>query len=116
MTLHQQNQPAPQPGPSAGRKTGALQDWVRALEATATITAKPHRILSSVIAEIASSQADAVALISERESFTYRALAARINRYARWALMHDLAKGDAVALIMPNCPEYMAIWLGITSV
>src|SRR5580698_9218969 len=116
MTLHQQNQPAPQPEPGAGRKTGALQDWVRALEATATITAKPRRILSTVIAEIASSQADAVALISERESLTYRTLAARINRYARWALAQDLAKGDAVALFMPNCPEYMAIWLGITSV
>jgi fatty-acyl-CoA synthase len=116
MTLHQQNQPASQPEPSAGRKTGALQDWVRALEATATITAKPHRILSTVIAEIASSHADAVALISEQESLTYRTLAARINRYARWALAQDLVKGDAVALIMPNCAEYMAIWLGITSV
>jgi fatty-acyl-CoA synthase len=116
MTLHQQKQSAPQLGDKAGSKTGALQDWVRALEATAAISANPRRILSSVIAEIAQDKADAPALISERETFTYRALAERVNRYARWALAHNLAKGDAVALIMPNRPEYMAIWLGITSV
>ena len=28
----------------------------------------------------------------------------------------DLAKGETVCLMMPNRPEYMAIWLGITSV
>jgi fatty-acyl-CoA synthase len=116
MTLHQQKQSAPQLDAKAGAKSGALQDWVRALEATAAISANPRRILSSVIAETAYNKADAPALISERETFTYGALAARVNRYARWALAQNLAKGDAVALIMPNRPEYMAIWLGITSV
>ena len=47
---------------------------------------------------------------------TYRALAERANRYARWALAQDLGKGETVCLMMPNRPEYMAIWLGITSV
>ncbi len=116
MTLHQQRQAASQPDAKTGTKTGALQDWVRALEATAAISANPQRILSSVIAEIAQKQPDAPALICERESFIYRALAERVNRYARWALAQNLGKGEAVALIMPNRPEYMAIWLGITSV
>ena len=116
MTLHQQKQSAPQLGAKSGAKTGALQDWVRALEAPAAISANPRRILSSVIAEIAHNKADSPALISERETFTYGVLAGRINRYARWALAQNLAKGDAVALIMPNRPEYLAIWLGITSI
>ena len=47
---------------------------------------------------------------------TYRALADRANRYARWALAQNLGKGETVCLIMPNRPEYMAIWLGITNV
>ena len=38
------------------------------------------------------------------------------NRYARWALEQGLGKGDVVCLLMPNRPEYMAIWLGITRV
>ena len=32
-----------------------------------------------------------------------------------WARANGLAKGDTVCLLMPNRPEYMAIWLGITS-
>jgi fatty-acyl-CoA synthase len=44
---------------------------------------------------------------------TYRALAERTNQCTRWALHHHLGKGDTVCLLMPNRPEYMAIWLGI---
>ena len=43
-------------------------------------------------------------------------MAARANRYARWALDQNLAKGETVCLMMPNRPEYMAVWLGLTSV
>ncbi len=89
---------------------------MRALEATAPIAGNPRRILPDVIDELAQTRGDAPALLSARECLTYRALAARANRYARWALDQDLAKGETVGLMMPNRPEYMAIWLGITSV
>jgi fatty-acyl-CoA synthase len=94
----------------------ALRDWLRALEATAPIAANPQRILPRVIEELAQSRGDAPALMSARECFTYRALSERANRYARWALAQGLDKGEAVGLIMPNRPEYLAIWLGISSV
>jgi fatty-acyl-CoA synthase len=58
----------------------------------------------------------AIALSSDQQCLTYRALAERANRYARWALGQQLAAGDVVCLMMPNCPEYMAIWLGITRI
>jgi fatty-acyl-CoA synthase len=102
--------------PRIGGKDSALRDWVRALEATAPIAANPHRTLPRVIEELAQTHGDAPALLSARETLTYRALAERANRYARWALAQNLGKGDAVGLIMPNRPEYMAIWLGIASV
>jgi fatty-acyl-CoA synthase len=102
--------------PRIGGKDGALRDWVRALEATAPIVANPHRILPRVIEELAQTCGDASALFSTRETLTFQALAERANRYARWALAQNLGKGEAVGLIMPNRPEYMAIWLGISSV
>jgi fatty-acyl-CoA synthase len=98
------------------RKDTVLSDWVRALEATAPIAKNPRRILPHVIADLAQTQGDALALISLDESLTYRALAERANRYARWALDQHLAKGDTVCLLMPNRPDYMAMWLGVTSV
>ena len=104
--------------PSRGSRgtDSALRDWVRALEATAPIAGNPRRILPDAIEELAQSRGDAEALISERGTLTYRALVERSRRYARWALDQDLAKGETVCLMMPNRPEYMAIWLGITSV
>ena len=97
-------------------KESALRDWVRALEAAAPIAGNPQRILPRVIENMAQTRGDSLALISVRESLTYRALAERANRYARWALDQDIHKGETVCLLMPNCPEYMAVWLGITSV
>ncbi len=97
-------------------KDGALRDWVRALEATAPIAGNPQRILPRVIEKIARDQGDAEALISACGTLTYRTLGERANRYARWALAQNLGKGETVCLLMPNRPDYMAIWLGITSV
>ena len=94
----------------------AAKAWLRALELTAPIAKNPHRILPTVIEELAETLGEAPALLSDREGLTYRALAERSNRYARWALDANLAKGDAVCLFMPNRPEYLAIWLGITRV
>ncbi len=93
-----------------------LRDWVGALEATASIAANPQRLLPVVIGELARTQGGAPALIGASESLSYGALAARQSRYARWALDQGIAKGDVVCLIMPNRPEYMAIWLGLTAV
>ncbi len=94
----------------------AAKAWLRALAATAPIAAHPQRTLPALIEELAESFGDAPALISNRESLTYRELAERANRYARWAIELGVAHGDTVCLMMANRPEYLAIWLGITRV
>jgi fatty-acyl-CoA synthase len=96
--------------------SSVAKDWLRALELTAQITAHPARTLAHVVDELARTRGDAPALLSREECLSYRALAARANRYARWALEQNVGKGDVVALLMPNCPEYLAIWLGISRV
>jgi fatty-acyl-CoA synthase len=93
-----------------------LRGALRALKMTTPIAKNPTRVFPNVIEELAEKFGDAPALISERERLSYRALAERSNRYARWALAQGLAKGDTVCLLMPNRPEYMAIWIGITRV
>ena len=90
------------------------QDWARALQLTAPIVRNPARIFPAVIGERAAQYGDAPALLSDGECLTYRQLAARVNRYARWAIAQGIGKGQCVGLLMPNCPEFMAIWLGIT--
>jgi fatty-acyl-CoA synthase len=94
----------------------ARKDWLRALEATASIGPNPRRLLSDIIEELAKTRGESPALLSSGECLTYGGLAERANRFARWALDRGLVKGDCVCLMMPNRPEYMAIWLGLTSV
>src|ERR1700736_5474768 len=103
--------PAP---PGDGRSVA--KDWLRALEMTAQIAAHPARTLAHVVDELAQTRGDAPALLSHDTCLDYRALAGRANRYARWALEQNVAKGDVVGLLMPNCPEYLAVWLGISRV
>jgi fatty-acyl-CoA synthase len=90
--------------------------WLRAMELTAPISRNPFRILPSVVEELAARLGDAPALLSDREFMSYRSLFERSNQYARWALSQGLDKGDVVGLSMTNRPEYLAVWLGITSV
>jgi fatty-acyl-CoA synthase len=90
--------------------------WSRALALTTPIARRPDRILPTVIEELAEMCGEAPALLSDGECLTYRALAARSTRYARWAIAQGIGIGDAVCLLMPNRPEYMAAWLGITRV
>ena len=92
-----------------------LRGAYRALKMTTPIARNPTRVFPVVIEELADRFGDAPALISDRERLSYRALAERANRYARWAPGENLAKGETVCLLMPNRPEYMAAWIGITS-
>jgi fatty-acyl-CoA synthase len=91
-----------------------LKGALRTLKNTTPIAKNPNRVFPEVIDGLAEKFGDAPALLSDREKLSYRQLAERANRYARWALAHGLAKGDAVCLMMPNRPEFMAIWLGLT--
>jgi len=93
-----------------------LKGALRTLRMTTHIAKNPTRTFPNVIDDLADKFGDAPALLSDRERFSYRTLAERSNRYSRWALAQGLNKGETVCLLMPNRPEYMAIWLGITRV
>lgn len=93
-----------------------LKAWVRALERTAAIGRDPSLTLPVLIERLAGRFADAPALIGSEGSLSYRELAAAANRYARWGLARGLAPGDIVCLLMKNCPQYLAIWLGLSRI
>ena len=85
-------------------------------ELTAPIPRQRERVLPAVVDELGRRLGDKPALLSDRECLTYLELAGRARRYSRWALAQGVAKGDVVGLLMPNRPEYLAIWLGVTRV
>jgi fatty-acyl-CoA synthase len=102
-------------GRTSGRETAA-KTWLKAIELISHFDADPRRLFADIVEDWANKQPERPALISDIESFSYRVLAARINRYARWALSTGIKRGDRVCLIMPTRPDYVAAWLGISRV
>ena len=93
----------------------ARDAWLRALTLTAPI-AERGLTLPLLMDGLAQRFGAAPALVSADCSLTYRQLSARCNQYARWGIARGLKAGDAVSLLMANCPEYLAIWLGLTRI
>src|ERR1051325_10124226 len=75
-------------------RSSANKDWLRAIELTTTIATSPSRLLADVIAARADHAGDRPALLSDRESFSYRALTQRVNQNARWAIANGVGVGD----------------------
>ena len=94
----------------------AKDGWIRALQRTASIDEHPQRTLPVLIDEFASEFGASPALESREGSLSYAQLAARAHQYARWGLSQGLVAGDVAALLMPNCAEYVAVWLGLTRI
>jgi len=86
---------------------------LRVVRGMRNVMKHPDRTLGDYLEVWAQAHGDRPALDSERESLTYRQLNDRAHRYARWAYDLGLRRGDTVALMMPNRPEYLAIWFGL---
>ncbi|HEX3847044.1 MAG TPA: long-chain-acyl-CoA synthetase [Steroidobacteraceae bacterium] len=101
--------------PTEANSKAAREAWIRALERTTGLE-KAGLTLPALIERLADQWGDAPALVSSEAALSYRALAERANRYARWGMGRDLRPGDTVCLMMANCAEYMAVWLGLTRI
>jgi fatty-acyl-CoA synthase len=97
-------------------KSSANKDWLRALQRTAPIEQDQSRILPVAFDEVVATRGAELAVIDDRESLSFTQFTERANRYSRWALDDQLQKGDVVALLMGNCADYAAIWLGLTRI
>ena len=100
-------------GTTAAPRSAALA-WSDALAATASVEQNPQRLLADIIFARAETHGSAPALLSDKESFTFSQLAARIGTYQEWAHARGLGKGAVVALMMANRPDYVAAWLGLS--
>jgi fatty-acyl-CoA synthase len=91
----------------------ATNAWIRALENTKVLNEHGTRPLCAMLDDLATSHGEAIALLGENEALSFRELAERANRYAHWAIARGVLRGEVICLLMPNCPDYAAIWLGL---
>jgi fatty-acyl-CoA synthase len=90
-----------------------LKGALTVLRKVTSIAKNPDRTYPDVADSLAAEFGDRIALLSDDESLTFDEYNRRANQYARWAIEHGISKGDVVTLMMPNRPEYLAVWLGI---
>lgn len=74
---------------------------------------KSHFSAADLVEQRARSRGDAVFVRFEDRELTYRDYNRAANRVAHWALANELGRGDVVALIMQNRPEYLEVWAGL---
>ena len=101
--------------PVAGDSKFAREAWIRALERTASID-RDGLTLPVLIARLGQQFDAAPALVSPEATLSYGILAARCRQYARCGLSLGLKPGDTACLMMANCAEYVAIWLGLSRI
>src|SRR6185437_11711355 len=97
-------------------RPSAAKSWLKAIERTSRIESEPKLLFADIVDGFAAQQPQHPALLSDVGTLSYAELAQRINRYARWALRAGIRRGDTVCLFLPNCPDYIAAWLGISRV
>ncbi len=55
-------------------------------------------------------------LFFEDQAIAYRTFLENVNRTARWFFKLGIEKGDRVCINLPNCPEFLYVWLGLSHI
>ncbi len=69
--------------------------------------------LGSILAISAARYPDHTALLHDSKRYTYRELDCAVRRFAAALLSRGLARGDRVAIMVPNVPEFTIAYFGI---
>jgi fatty-acyl-CoA synthase len=77
------------------------------------VAMQAERTIADLVEDLAASQPDALFLVFEEQRVSYAQVNERAEGYARIALARGLGKGDAVALMMENRPEFFYAWFGM---
>lgn len=73
----------------------------------------PNLTLPQMLAQSAAAAPDAAALAYFGNRISYRQLLEHVNRVAAGLQGLGLQKGDRVALMMPNCPQFVIAYFGV---
>ncbi|HEX4105999.1 MAG TPA: long-chain-acyl-CoA synthetase [Rhizomicrobium sp.] len=90
-----------------------LNHILRTLVLLARVKPDSRHTIVDIVEKQARATPDAPAVYCLDEVMSYRALDARANTYAHWAIAQGLKRGDCVALFMENKPDFLCCWLGL---
>lgn len=71
----------------------------------------PNTTLGGLLDQTAARFGDVPALIYGESRQTYQELAEQVNRIAAGLRRLEVVKGDRILMVLPNCPEFVAVFL-----
>ncbi|KAG5882212.1 hypothetical protein JTB14_024724 [Gonioctena quinquepunctata] len=75
---------------------------------------KNQETIPTLFSKVAKENSKKVAFYFEDETWTFQQLEDLSNKVANHFISLGYKKGDTVALLLENCPEYAAIWIGLS--
>ncbi|MBK6867176.1 MAG: AMP-binding protein [Burkholderiales bacterium] len=72
--------------------------------------ASEQRTLGHCLARLADEMPDKEFLVVGEKSWTYRAFDDWVTVLARGLVAQGFCKGDKLAIMLPNCAEFVALW------
>lgn len=92
------------------------QVWDQFRGAMNNLMANENQSMGTRVEELAAEKPNDIALFYEDLSWTWQAFNEETNRIANYFYDLGLRRGDAVALMMENCPEYLFFVAGINKI
>ncbi|XP_070521049.1 long-chain fatty acid transport protein 4-like isoform X2 [Cardiocondyla obscurior] len=77
---------------------------------------KKNRNVADIFRQYVSRHPNKICFIFEDQEWTFQQVEDFSNKIATIFKMHGYKKGDTVALLLENRPEFVAIWLGLTKI
>ena len=75
---------------------------------------RKSRVVHKVLERQAEKYGDRTFIYFKDEKFSYREFEELSNRVACGLQRMGISKGDKVAIMMPNCPEFLFLWFGLS--
>ncbi len=96
-----------------GREFTYLRTGIRLARRMKSVTPTSTFTTADVFEQWAVKTPDAPAIYYEDQVITWKQMDQGACRYARWALAQGVGKGDAVAILMENRPDFIMAWYGL---
>jgi fatty-acyl-CoA synthase len=93
-----------------------LRPLVRTLNRVKSVTADSAHLSCDDLEHAVDRFRERPAILFEGRTLTYGELDAMANRYAHWARGRNLKRGQAVAVLLPNRPDFIGAWYGLNKV
>ncbi|MFI5364263.1 MAG: long-chain-acyl-CoA synthetase [Candidatus Binatia bacterium] len=90
-----------------------LQSLGRALPELPLLNPLGHRSCARLLQQLAAESPNQVGLAYRHERWTWKQIGQQANRYAHFAVQQHVRRGDVVALLMDNRPDYLCIVSGL---